>query len=82
MEAGLPFFMILTKKDTVNEKKLIVYDIKKQLIWAFIVNLGIGIGIIIQMYFNQKLIMYRLDIMEANQEAINAEIINLYKYAR
>jgi len=67
------------KKTTIKQEWP---DIRKQLIWAFIVNLGIGIGIIVQMYYNQKLIMYRLDTLEANQEAINAEIINLYQYAR
>lgn len=57
-------------------------EIRKQLIWAFIVNLCLGIGIIVQMYFNQKFIMFRLDTLEINQEKINSEILNLYKYAR
>lgn len=57
-------------------------QIRKQLIWAVIINVAVAGCIMVQMYFNQKLIMYRLDTLEANQEAINAEIINLYKYAR
>lgn len=73
--------MIIEKKH-IAEKQLIVLDIKKQLIWAFIVNVFVAVGIMVQMYFNQKLIIFRLDMLEANQEAINAEIINLYKNER
>ena len=75
--------MLITERK--EKQKTMINDwpeIRKQLIWAFIVNLGLAVGIIVQMYYNQKLIMYRLDVMESNQEAINSEIINLYKYAR
>ena len=57
-------------------------DLKNKLIWAFLVNLFIGIGIIAQMYYNQKLIMYRLEQLEANQKSITIELMNLYKNDR
>ena len=57
-------------------------DLKNKLIWAFLVNLFIGIGIIAQMYYNQKLIMYRLEQLEANQKSITIELMNLYKIDR
>ena len=72
--------MIMTQK--TDREILFKSDwphIRRQLIWAFIVNLTLAIGIIAQMYFNQKLILYRLDQLEANQDALTAEIINLYR---
>lgn len=72
--------------DHLKKNKTIINDnwndIKKQLIWAFIVNLGIAAGIMVQMYFNQKMILYRLDQLETNQEAINFEILNMYRNDR
>ena len=56
--------------------------IRKQLIWAVIVNLGIAGIIFVQMYFNQRLIMYRLEKIENNQETLQREILNLYKNER
>lgn len=56
--------------------------IRKQLIWAIIVNVAIAGTLFIQMYFNQKIIMYRLEKIEANQETIQKEILNLYKDER
>lgn len=55
-------------------------EIRKTIITSAIINFFVGVYIVFKMYENQKLIMYRLDKIEANQEAINSEIINLYKY--
>ena len=71
--------------DYIKHKKTINQDwqtIRKQLIWAVIVNLAVAGCIMVQMYFNQKLIMYRLDKLETNQETISREILNLYKDER
>jgi hypothetical protein len=68
--------------DTLRHKKTINQDwttIRRQLIWAFIVNVAIAGALFIQMYFNQNMIIYRLEKMEANQENIEKEILNLYK---
>jgi len=67
---------------TNYQKKTINQDwqtIRRQLIWAFIVNVAIAGALFIQMYFNQNMIIYRLEKMEANQENIEKEILNLYK---
>ena len=54
--------------------------IRRSLITTIIVNLFIGAYIVFTIYQNQKIIIFRLDQLEANQEAINAEILNLYKH--
>lgn len=53
-------------------------QIRRTLIAAAIINAAVGIYLIFTMYQTQKLIIYRLDKVEANQEALNAEIINIY----
>jgi len=66
-------------KKTINQDW---QTIRRQLIWALIVNVAIAGALFIQMYFNQNMIIYRLEKMEANQENIQKEILNLYKNDR
>jgi anaerobic ribonucleoside-triphosphate reductase len=65
-----------------NIKKSIKTDFKevrKDLLYAVIVNIALGIGIVVQMYFNQKLIVYRLDRIEERQEKMSQQIYDIHK---
>lgn len=63
-------------------KKAVVSDFKevrKDLLYAVLVNIALGIGIVVQMYFNQKLMVYRLDRIEERQEKMSQQIYEIYK---
>ena len=63
-------------------KKAVVSDFKevrKDLLYAVIINIALGIGIVVQMYFNQKLMVYRLDRIEERQEKMSQQIYEIYK---
>jgi anaerobic ribonucleoside-triphosphate reductase len=65
-----------------NIKKSIKTDFKevrKDLLYAVIVNIALGVGIVVQMYFNQKLIVYRLDRIEERQEKMSQQIYDIHK---
>lgn len=53
--------------------------IRKNLIWAFIVNLSIGFALFIQMYYQQQQILKRLDQVEQSQKTLYQEILEIYK---
>jgi len=53
--------------------------IRKNLIWALIVNLSIGFCLFIQMYYQQQEILKEIDKLKADNKAIFSEILNLYK---
>jgi len=75
--------IMLTKEKKNMRETWLMGDwksIRRTLFTAAIINGFIGIYTIFKMYENQKIIMFRLDRIESNQEAINSEIINLYKY--
>jgi len=74
--------MLITQKKTYSNINQDWNTIRKQLIWAVIVNVAIAGALFVQMYFNQKMIVYRLEKMETNQENIQREILNLYKNDR
>jgi hypothetical protein len=69
---------------TVDKKKPMINKndwsyIRKNLIWAAIVNLSIGFALFIQMYYQQQQILSRLDQVEASQKALYQEILEVYK---
>jgi hypothetical protein len=53
--------------------------IRKNLIWAAIVNFSIAMAIFIQMYFQQQQIIERLDQLESTQQALYQEVLEIYK---
>lgn len=70
----------MIKEHTI--KKAVVSDFKevrKNLLYAVLVNIALGIGIVVQMYFNQKLMVYRLDRIEERQEKMSQQIYEIYK---
>lgn len=73
---------ITENKNIVKTVKNDWTTIRRQIIWAIIVNIAIAGALFVQMYYNQKMIMYRLEKMEANQETLQREILNLYKNDR
>jgi len=83
MEGNDENIYLLTKEKKKMRETWLMSDwksIRRTLFTAAIINAFIGIYTIFKMYENQKIIMFRLDRIESNQEAINSEIINLYKY--
>jgi hypothetical protein len=74
--------MFITQQKTYKNINQDWTTIRRQIIWAVIVNVSIAGALFVQMYFNQKMIIYRLEKMEANQENIQREILNLYKNDR
>jgi len=69
--------------DTLNRPAVINKSdwqyIRKNLIWAAIVNFSIAMAIFIQMYFQQQQIIERLDQLESTQQALYQEVLEIYK---
>ena len=53
--------------------------IRKNLIWAAVVNFGIAVALFIQMYYQQQEILKRLDQVEQSQKSLYQEILEVYK---
>jgi len=53
--------------------------IRKNLIWAAIVNFAIAMGLFVQMYYQQQQILLRLDQLESTQQALYQEVLEIYK---
>lgn len=53
--------------------------IRKNLIWAAVVNFGIAVALFIQMYYQQQEILKRLDQVEESQKSLYQEILEVYK---
>jgi hypothetical protein len=73
-DIGLP---IIDKKPMVNKSDW--HYIRKNLIWAAIVNFSIAVALFIQMYYQQQEILKRLDQVEASQKSLYQEILEVYK---
>jgi len=68
---------IIDKKPMVNKSDW--HYIRKNLIWAAIVNFSIAVALFIQMYYQQQEILKRLDQVEASQKSLYQEILEVYK---